>query len=411
MFKTLMQAARATLITAAMASAGAVAAQGISVSIGGALRDDNHVVWSRLVALAGGPGARFVVLATASEDPDRSAAAIVAQLQRHGAVAEHVRVAPRIEGIDLQAAVRDPQWIAKVRAARGVFFSGGAQARIVDTLLPAGQPTPLFTALRELFDQGGVVAGTSAGAAVMTQVMFREAMDVLAVMKGTAGVVHGAGLGFVKSGVMIDQHFLKRGRIGRLLPLLVAQGIPLGLGVEEDSAAIVRGDEVEVIGAKGALLIDLSQASSDVRLGAFNVRGARLSYLDHGDRVNLATRLLTPSAAKLAGRRLDATTPGGDFNRQAFYPDMLGDNTIVAAMVRLLDSSAGEVRGLSYDAAPQPGDAQPDLGFEWRLYKGPDTVGWAGSADTTLQNVILDVLPVRMARPLYTPLRRTGDSP
>ena len=79
--------------------------------------------------------------------------------------------------------------------------------------------------------------------------------------------------------------------LGRMLPLMLAHGMTLGVGVEEDSAAILRGDVVEVLGA-GALLVDLADAATDAKLGAFNLSNARLTYLGHGDRYDLRTRTL-----------------------------------------------------------------------------------------------------------------------
>ena len=136
-------------------SAAIQSAAGPAIAIGGALRDDNSAVWSRLIDLAGGAGARFVVFATASGDPEAAARGTIAALTAHGAVAEHLRVAPELKGVDLRQAVRDPALIDKVRAANGVFFTGGDQARIVDTLRPDGVESPLLTAIRELQQRGG----------------------------------------------------------------------------------------------------------------------------------------------------------------------------------------------------------------------------------------------------------------
>ncbi len=87
------------------------ATAGYVVVIGGALTADNDAVWSRLVQLAGGPGARYVVFATASGNPERSAGRIIANLRRHGAVAEHVAVAPMLPGVDVTREVENPKWI------------------------------------------------------------------------------------------------------------------------------------------------------------------------------------------------------------------------------------------------------------------------------------------------------------
>ena len=203
------------------------------LAIGGALRSDNDEVWGRIVQLAGGKGSRFVVFGTASEDPEASARQAVELLQRRGAVAEALPVAPKFGWVDLDKVVRDPALIAKVRQAKGVFFTGGLQERIVDVLQPRGQPTPMLEAIWDVYRKGGVVAGTSAGAAIMSKVMFRDAPSVMNVLKGQLqdGKQLDGGLGFVGPDVFVDQHFLKRGRFGRMIPAMVAKGYKLGLGV------------------------------------------------------------------------------------------------------------------------------------------------------------------------------------
>ena len=386
---------------------------GLAIVIGGALKFDNEAVWKRIVDEAGGRGAHFAVFATASANPERSAQLIIDALERHGAQAEHIPVAPRLAGADLLKNLNDPDLIAKVAAAQGVFFSGGAQEMIVDTLQPGGKPTEMLQAIWAVYRRGGVVAGTSAGAAVMSETMFRDALDAMQVLKGRMreGREIDRGLGFVGPGLVVDQHFLRRGRIGRLLPLMLAKGYRLGLGVEENSAALVRGDEVEIIGAKGALLVDLGEASSDPKLGAFNVRNAQLSYLDRGDRHNLRSGVSTPSAVKLKEPRIDPTAADYKpyYRNDPFYLDMLGDTTIVNAMGNLIDNARPEARGLALRVNRSEGDTQPDLGFEFRLYKGEGSVGWVtgafGGEDYTVLKLRLDVLPVQIKRPFYTPLQ------
>ena len=385
---------------------------GTAIVIGGALKTDNDTVWQRIVEESGGAGARIAVFATAAANPERSADLIVAALNRHGAKAEAIPVAPRLKDIDLQARLNDPQLIAKVAASKGVFFSGGSQEYIVDTLQPKGEPTAMLKAIRKVFDGGGVVAGSSAGAAIMSRMMFRDAQDNLQILKGQwrEGREYDRGLGFVGHDLFVDQHFLKRGRIGRMLPAMRALGYQLGLGVEENTAAVVKGGEVEIVGARGALLVDLSEAKADASLPAFNLRGALLSYLDRGDRHDLQTGVTTPAAHKLREPRIDpaASDYKPYLQNDNYFLDMLADNAIVTAMAQLLDGPAPEVRGLAYRAKPRPGDPAPQLGFEFRLYKGPGLVGWfsgaQGGEDYTVLKARLDVMPVRMAAPLFTPL-------
>ena len=385
-----------------------VPATGAVVAIGGALRYDNAPVWSRLVALAGGPGARFVVLATASENPGRSAALAVAALEAHGARAEALPVAPRLEDVDLDKATRDPQLIARVAAARGVFFTGGAQERIVDTLQPGGRATPLLEAIRDVPGRGGVIAGTSAGAAVLSRVMFRDATDVLAVMKGALREGHevDCGLGLAGPDLFVDQHFLARGRLGRMLPLMQSRGLRVGLGVEEDSAAILRNGQVEVVGPGGALFVDLADATTDAKLGTFNIAGVRLTYLGDGDRLDLRTRALTPAPVRARGTRVEPGAAGFApyLEERPFLMDVLADGAMLRGMTYALDGPSVEVRGLAFDARPEAA-APRDLGFEFRFSRVPGTSGWFSSAlgneAYTIENVRLDVVPVKVAQPLY----------
>ncbi|MFT7723669.1 MAG: cyanophycinase [Roseateles sp.] len=384
---------------------------GTVIAIGGALKADSaasDAVWRRLVDAAGGPGAAVAVFATAAAEPERSAAQAGQALQRCGARAELIPVAPHLRGVDLQAALHDPALIARVAASRAVFFCGGAQELIVDTLQPGGRPTAMLEAIRGVFAAGGVVAGTSAGAAVLSRLMFRDAMDSLAVLKGRwrAGREYDHGLGFVDPDLLIDQHFLKRGRIARMLPALQALGLRRGLGVDENAAVVFRGPQLEVMGGSGALLVDLSGASSDPALPAFNLRGARLSHLGPGDRHDLASGLTTPAGHKLQSPCIDPAAPGFQpgLPQERYFLDMLAEQALPAALAQLLDGPAPLVRGLACRVDPRPGDPAPDLGFEFRLRRGPGLVGWCSGEAYTVLGALLDVVPVRLARPLFTPL-------
>ncbi|MEK8051906.1 cyanophycinase [Ideonella sp. DXS22W] len=401
---------QAALAQGAAASGPAAAPQGVAVAIGGALRDDNELIWGQLIQLSGGPGAKWVVLGTASDSPQQSADNAAKQLRRRGAVADTLPVSPLLKDRPVADAVRDPALIDKVRAARGVFFTGGAQERIVSSLQPGGQPSPLLQAIWDVYRAGGVVAGTSAGAAIMSGTMFIDAPDVVGAMKGRLreGQEYGRGLGFMGAALFVDQHFLKRGRIGRMLPLMQRTGLRLGLGVEEDSAAALRGEVVTLLGGQ-AVFADLTEARSDAALGVFNLRGARLSLLDAGDQLNLATRTFTPATRKARGTVYDPAAPNyKPYNTTAgFDVDWLANGVLATRMGQLIDGSFSELRGLAFDPRGKADDPLAALGFEWRLYKAPGSIGWSspegGDEDYSVHRLGLDVLPVRMAQPLYGP--------
>ena len=358
--------------------------------------------------------------------PDRTAKRLQRTLEHYGAKAEIIPVAPRLKDVDWRSARDDPKLIERVAAMDAVFFSGGSQGLIVDTLRPEGQDSAMLSAIRRVHARGGVLAGTSAGAAIMSAWMFRDAPSNLAVLKGQLreGQEIDRGLGFIGGDLFIDQHFLRRGRIGRLLPAMRSKGYRWGLGIEEDTAAIFWGSQVEVVGARGALLVDLNQAEHDDRLGPFNLRGVRLSFLDRGDRHDLANGVSTPSTHKLSDQRIDPNAADFKpyFDKSGFYADMLGDNVIVRAMVQLVDGPQRELRGLAFNgeglqnvAPTPPGRRLPaaraptleEMGFEFRLYVLPETLayytGALGGEDYTVLRVGLDVIPVRMNAPLYQP--------
>lgn len=409
-----------TLVWASEASKAVQA--GIAVAIGGALKADNADVWGRIVSLSGGPGAKWMVFPTASGEPEQSAKSLIESLQKHGAKAEMIPLSDKLKGFEVRAVVSDAKWIAAIDGANGVYFSGGAQERITAALYSAdGKPAPMLEAIWRLFRRGGVVAGSSAGAAIMSETMFREPPAILTVMQRGAkwGSEIDRGLGFAGRGVFVDQHFLKRGRIGRMVAVMAQQDIKLGLGVEENSAAIIRGNDVEAIGGRGVLLVDL-RGADHASAKPLRVSGATLTWLDRGDRVDLRSGVVSPSAVKLAGKKLDHTA--ADFkpynDRVRFYPDMLGDNTILFAMSELLDSPAAETRGIAFSAgrtgrsqATTPAEAE-DIGFEFRLFKTASTVGYftskLGGEDYSILRMGLDIVPVKMAKPLYVPVVQAG---
>ena len=97
------------------------------------------------------------------------------------------------------------------------------------------------------------------------------------------------------------------------------------------------------------------------------------------------------------------------FAKAPYYPDMLGDTTIANAMANLIDNKDSEAIGLAASGVPDAADTKPDLGFEFRLRRVPESIGWYtgafGGEDYTVVNIALDVVPVLITRPMYKPLR------
>ena len=146
-------------LTAGVPAAGAITdapIKGYAVVIGGALKGDNEDVWRRMVELSGGKGSRWVVFGTASQTPDKTARRLADLLEQRGASAEIIPVAPQLKWVDLDKAVRDPALLELVQNANGIFFSGGAQERIIDTFSPGGRTTPMLKAIWDVYRRGEI---------------------------------------------------------------------------------------------------------------------------------------------------------------------------------------------------------------------------------------------------------------
>lgn len=384
--------------------------KGSLVIIGGSERFRDRELWDTVVELAGGEGAKIAVFPTAaSGQPIKSCAKLVQTLNRSGADAFVVPVAWSEVDREVHEAVFDPELVERVRSAGGVYFVGGAQGRIVDALRDEnGEPTPMLDAIWDVYRRGGVIAGTSAGAAIMSHVMFRDAPPPLQILRNgvSMGEELDEGLGFLNDQWFVEQHCLVRGRFARALVAMHSQGIPFGIGVDENTALVVRrGYEATVIGYKGVLIMDVSQAERDPDLDGFNLKNVKLSYLDRGDAIDLRTRVVTPAEEKLDDILLDPNSDEFDpyFNHRMFYTDILGNAAVADLLGRLIDNEESEAIGLAFnglDAKDQPSD-----GFEFRFYRGPDSKGWYteefGGEDYTVLNVHLDIRPIRIAGPLY----------
>lgn len=171
-----------------------------------------------------------------------------------------------------------------------VFFTGGDQLKI--TSLIGG--TPLYTAMLKRYKEGCVFVGTSAGASVMSDTMIVTGPDEESPRKCTLKMA--PGLGFI-NGVIIDQHFAQRGRIGRLLVGVAENPESLGIGIDEDTAIVVNNKgEFKVIGNSAVYVIDgynisqcnVSEQYPDEVLSIF---GVKMHVLKKGDRFDLNMRI------------------------------------------------------------------------------------------------------------------------
>jgi cyanophycinase len=271
--------------------------QGKLLIIGGAEdKEGDCKILREFLRCAGGTKAHIVIMTAATSLPGEVGDNYIRVFERLGA--EDVRV------VDTQTLedANNPEYLEAIEQATGIFFTGGDQARIISCL----KDTQLDAAMHKRYSEGIIIGGTSAGAAMMPDMMIIEGdsetnprVDVVAM---------GPGMGFLP-GVVIDQHFAQRGRLGRLVTALLLQPAVLGFGIDENTAILVSGDELEVIGENAVTVIDESEKLHDNIDGRLKdeglaICGAKLHILPHGYRFNLKTRQpVYDSAATTAERQ------------------------------------------------------------------------------------------------------------
>jgi cyanophycinase len=225
--------------------------------------------------LAGRQGSGpLCVIPTASGDVDGAIEYAVDLFNRYGG--PNTAVGIRLS-VDEPAAAHDDAIVARILGCSGFWFSGGVQSRTVRLFRPDGGSTPAYEALLQRHADGAVVGGSSAGAAIMSDPMIAGGSTTGALARGVSrdraerdeeenddyaggGISITTGLGFLGPAI-VDQHFLARGRIGRLITaVLDLDEYDVGFGIDENTALVVDGDTAYALGESGVIALDARAA-------------------------------------------------------------------------------------------------------------------------------------------------------
>ena len=203
----------------------------------------------RFMTLAGGAGSKILVIPFASEYAEEVGASQAEEFRNLGCRSNYVLFEKGQADLD--------ENLAKLDSVTGVFFSGGDQLRLTGMLLG----TKFLERIKEIYRQGGVVGGTSAGAAVMSKIMItgeeaiNEDKETAFPMIKKGNTVTAEGFGFIDFAI-IDQHFIRRKRENRLLELVMTYQMP-GIGIDESTAIIVDGNgSFEVLGDGSVMVFE-----------------------------------------------------------------------------------------------------------------------------------------------------------
>lgn len=266
------------------------AERGWIIPIGGAEeKADGPEILSRFVEIAGGSNANIVVIPTASRMRDTG--------PKYERVFKELGVgAVEAMDFDTRRDAHEVNRLDRLDSATGIFFTGGNQLRL-STLIGG---TPVAKRIRLLNAAGVHVAGTSAGASFLSEHMIAFGDEGGSAIAGSVRLAPGLGL---TNRFVIDQHFRQRDRLGRLVTSLAYNPFAVGIGLDEDTAAMIGPDnELEVAGSGGVTIVDASElefsSMDQVDEGQpVCLLGLRLHMLVAGASFNLHTR--KASAARL----------------------------------------------------------------------------------------------------------------
>jgi cyanophycinase len=254
--------------------------RGYIVPIGGRIGDSD--ILSHFVQLCGSARAKIAIIPTASSDPDTG------DHYAQAFKALGARTATTVP-IDGRADCEREDVLDALEKADGVFLTGGTQLRLSTTL----GGTSVAKILRRRNANGQHVAGTSAGAAFLSEHMIAFGDEGPTPRQGMVALAPGLGL---TNRVVVDQHFRQRDRLGRLLMALALNPFAVGVGLDEDTAAFLGPDDVVDIHGSGAITlvdpshVEYSAADHTVQGEPVTLIGVRLHILTHGATYNLHTR-------------------------------------------------------------------------------------------------------------------------
>ncbi|MCB9740909.1 MAG: cyanophycinase [Deltaproteobacteria bacterium] len=264
-------------------------ARGAIIPIGGAEdKLHNRKILHRFVEVSGGEAAKIAIIPTASELDSTG--------PRYQKLFKRIGVADAwVLDYRERADTDNPEWLARLGEATGIFMTGGNQLRL-STILGG---TEVAMLMRRRNAAGVPIAGTSAGAAFLPEHMIAYGASGATPHAGAVSMAPGLGL---TNRVIVDQHFRQRDRIGRLLTALAYNPFVVGFGLDEDTSAFIEGDRVEIVGAGAITVVDVSDLDhsgmASAKEGApVDLIGVRLHVLTDGCSFDLATRRASPPPA------------------------------------------------------------------------------------------------------------------
>ena len=231
---------------------------------------------------SGGKGGVVGIVPTSTSDPDGALKEWKEDLEKAGLTFVPLDIRTRADA-------SRPELLDPAKRCTGFWFSGGDQNRVGDKIVG----TPFHRLVLDRYAEGAAIGGTSAGAAIMSKVMLtgddRHGKEALSEF-GPGAYQTRPGMGFLPEGIVVDQHFLRRGRENRLFSVILERPDHLGLGIDEATALVVKDGKATVLGERSVMVFD----PSAMTLNGAAFRDLRIHVLRDGESIDLATRKVSP---------------------------------------------------------------------------------------------------------------------
>ncbi len=264
--------------------------KGILIPIGGREdREKSMDILCRLIAETGKTDPKICLITLATDVPER-----VADIYKKAFESLNITYLSIIHFNNREDADTEHN-LSSIKEADLVLFSGGKQLKLTNLLMD----TNLLAIIKQRYydESRFVIAGTSAGAVAMSKTMIASGSSEQALIKGALKLNNGFDL---IDNVTIDTHFIKRGRIGRLIQMVTSHPELLGLGLGEDTGVIITNDLMEVCGSGLVIIVDGSEIdysdSSEIENGKpITVEGIKVHVLGPGKKFVISERKITIS--------------------------------------------------------------------------------------------------------------------
>ncbi len=383
-----------TGIIAAILSAYPVAvfSTGTLMLVGDVLPLNSKLVWRNLVKLANRKNGGNLVVPAASSRPKLYGQFATRAYDRYGESATLLPFAEKFQefSTDYRVISMDPEIAESIAIAKSIFFVGGAPHRLSDVLFwNDNKPSNLVKAIRTAHSSGTLIVGGIPAIKVVATTT--KAIEALRSGSIEEPEIH-KGLGIMKEGWYVDQHFFSDGRFATALVAMHQLGMQYGVGIAAETAAVVYGSRMEVVGNRGIVVVDLSDAIVDSNRQGFRLTGARLSYLENGDIVNLDTLKMTPYSPKTEGFELIPDSVAIEKKDPLRVTEnIFGPGNLVRLMIGSLEQNTRETVGTAFDK-------DRISGFKFRFYTDESSRGWltaqTGEERYSILGILLDVEPV-----------------